>query len=112
MKAGDTISFTGGSPEFNKAYKRIMKSDPPKKGEHGTCVSVLGTGIIVKEYPLLDSLAWKFESWVPVQSKGMSTHASRRLTSLFEERDGVPEFHPDEKQYLPEEKVFTEEEDF
>lgn len=42
----------------------------------------------------------------------LSSHASRRLAETFKKTDGVPDFNPNEKKYLPEEEVLTTEEDF
>lgn len=47
-----------------------------------------------------------------VDPKGLSTEASRRLADLFEEREGLKELHPKERRYLPEEEIFTTEEEF
>jgi hypothetical protein len=46
------------------------------------------------------------------EKKTVSTHASKRLAALFEERDGAPEFHKLEIKHLPEEKFFTKDAKF
>lgn len=47
----------------------------------------------------------------PIKKK-ISTHASKRLVNLFEQKKNFPEFHKHEIRYLPEEKYFKNNEKF
>ena len=103
MKVGDKVVCIKG------AKSRVMDACIVKGDEYVISgISPCGEGCLV-DYT---GLYWLLNNFRKIQPKGMSTHASRRLADLFEERDGVPEFHPEEEKHLQEEKVFTEDAEF
>lgn len=113
MKAGDKITVKEKPTIDDMVMLRNRKADIPVHGMVYTVQRVTPKGsLVIEGLSHGNAKGWDPNNWERIGDHGISTHASRRLASYFEERDGCPETHPKELRYLPEEKVFDKDQEF
>lgn len=101
----------------------VEKHEPYRKNAGGKGEIVFGKKYVISQEPFHDMLTdmyfveveslpgcyWLISSFKPLDSKGISTEASRSLLEEIFEGDQIG---VGEKKYIPEEEVFTTEEEF